>query len=505
MHCARIDTRTREVAGLLTAMYVGLLALLLVSGCTVGPDYVRPKPPEGERYTHQEMPASTLAADGQVQRFEPGADIAADWWHLFNSNQIDALVKEAIADNPNLQAAQANLRQSQENLRAGYGVFYPQINAGAAASREKFSGASVGQSSTSSVFNLFTLNATVSYALDVFGGERRAVEGLAAQVDYQRYATLGTYLTLSGNIVNTVIARAAYAAQIRATEQLIELEKDQLHVTQAQVTAGTVPYSTLLSVQSQLAATEATLPPLRQRMDEAEDLLASLTGHLPADRALPEIDLAELMLPADLPITLPSELVRQRPDILVSEAQLHSASANIGVATAATFPSFTLSGSFGQANNVGSALLQSGGNVWSLGANVAAPLFRGGTLSHQRKAAIEAYQAALANYRQSVLGAFEQVADTLRALQHDAETVDAQSRAMEAAAGALKLVQANYQAGLANYLQVLVADAQYHQASIAYLQARAQRFQDTTALFVALGGGWWNRKQEVVGEKRFRH
>jgi NodT family efflux transporter outer membrane factor (OMF) lipoprotein len=501
MHCSGMDTQARGVVGLPAAMRVGLLGLLLVCGCSVGPDYVRPKPPQGERYTHEEMPASTVAADGQVQHFDPGAKIAADWWRLFNSGQIDALVKEAIAANPNLQAAQANLRQSQENLRAGYGVFYPQINAGAGASREKFSGATFGQSSTSSIFNLFTLNATVSYALDVFGGERRAVEGLAAQVDYQRYAALVTYLTLSGNIVNTVIARAAYAAQIRATEQLVGLEKDQQHVTEAQATAGTVPYSTLLGVQSQLAATEATLPPLRQRMDQAEHLLASLTGHLPADRALPEMDLTQLTLPADLPVTLPSELVRQRPDILESEAQLHSASANIGVATAAMFPSFTLSGSFGQASNTGGALLQSGGSVWALGADVTAPLFRGGTLSHQRKAAIQAYQAALANYRQSVLGAFEQVADTLRALEHDAETVDAQSRAMEAAGGALKLVQANYQAGLANYLQVLVADAQYHQASIAYLQARAQRFQDTTALFVALGGGWWNGAEDVVGRR----
>jgi len=475
-----------------------LLAVLFALGCTVGPDYARPKPPEGQRYTTQQLPSSTVAADGQVQRFEPGAEIAADWWHLFNSTQIDALVKEAIADNPNLQAAQANLRQSQENLRAGYGVFYPQVNAGASASREKFAGASFGQGATSSVFNLFTLNATVSYALDIFGGERRAVEGLAAQVDYQRYTALGTYLTLSANIVNTVIARAAYAAQIRATQGLIGLEQDQQHVTEAQVTAGIVAYSTLLSVKSQLAATEATLPPLRQRMDEAEHLLASLTGHLPADRALPEIDLAELTLPGDLPVTLPSELVRQRPDILASEAQLHTASANIGVATAAMFPTFTLSGSFGQASNARNSLLESGTNVWSLGANVAAPLFRGGTLSHQRQAAIAAYQAALATYRESVLNAFEQVADTLRALQHDAETVNAQSRAMEAAGGALKLVQANYEAGIASYLQVLVSDEQYHQSSIAYLQARAQRLQDTTALFVALGGGWWNRPSNGI-------
>jgi NodT family efflux transporter outer membrane factor (OMF) lipoprotein len=494
-----IISKARAAPSASAMVRVGMAGLLLVAGCAVGPDFVRPKPPEGKHYTHQPTPPSTAPADGQAQRFQPGAKIAADWWRLFNSRQIDGLVKEAIADNPSLQAAQASLRQSQENLRAGYGVFYPQIDAGAAATREKFSGASFGQTSASRIFNLFTLSATVSYALDVFGGERRAVEGLSAQADYQRYAAVGTYLTLSGNIVNTAIARAGYAAQIRATEQLIALEREQLHITEAQVTAGTAAYASLLSLQSLVAGTEATLPPLRQKLDQSEHLLATLTGHLPADRALPEIDLVDLTLPADLPVSLPSELVRQRPDILASEAQLHAASANIGVATAAMLPRFTLSGSFGQTSNTGSTLLQSSSSVWSLGADVTAPVFHGGTLWHQRKAAIEAYQAALANYRQSVLSAFEQVADTLRGLEHDAETVDAQSRTVDASASALKLLQANYQAGLANYLQVLVADAQYHQASIAYLQARVQRFQDTTALFVALGGGWWNGAEDVVG------
>jgi NodT family efflux transporter outer membrane factor (OMF) lipoprotein len=478
-----------------------MLCLVIVEGCAVGPDFVRPKAPESDRYTSDPLAASTISADGQAQRFDPAAAIAADWWRLFGSSQINALVDEAIATNPSLQAAQATLRESQENLRAGYGVFFPQFDANASAGRQKFSGASFGQPGSNRIFNLFTLTGTVSYALDVFGGERRAVEALSAQVDYQRYATLGTYLTLSGNIVNTAIARAAYAAQIDATERLIELEKEQVTITQAQVSAGTAPYANLLTVRSLLASAEATLPPLRQRLDQTDHLLAALTGHTPADRALPVFALGDLTLPVDLPVSLPSEMVRQRPDILASEAQLHSASANIGVATAALFPRFTLSGGFGQTSNTTSAFLESGSNVWTLGANITAPLFHGGSLWHQRKAAMEAYQAAFATYRASVLGGFQQVADTLRALDHDAESVAAQTRALDAAADALKLIQANYRAGLASYLQVLVADVQYHQASIAQLQARAQRLQDTTALFVALGGGWWNGAEEIVGAR----
>jgi NodT family efflux transporter outer membrane factor (OMF) lipoprotein len=494
-----IIIKARAVRTARAMVRAGMVGLFLIAACAVGPDFVRPKPPEGRHYTREPTPLSTAPADGHTQRFQPGAKIAAEWWRLFNSPQIDGLVKEAIADNPSLQAAQASLRQSQENLRAGYGVFYPQVDVGAAAGRERFSGAAFGQGSASRIFNLFTLSATVSYALDVFGGERRAVEGLSAQADYQRYVAVGTYLTLSGNIVNTVIARAGYADEVRVTEELIALQKEQLHITEAQVSAGTAAYASLLSLKSSIAATEAALPPLRQKLAQSEHLLVTLTGHLPADRALPDIDLGNLTLPANLPVSLPSELVRQRPDILASEAQLHAASANIGVATAAMLPRFTLNGSFGQTSNVASTLLQSGSSFWSLGADVTAPVFHGGALWHQRKAAIEAYQGALANYRQSVLSAFAQVADTLRGLEHDAQTVDAQSRAVDASAGAMKLLQANYQAGLAGYLQVLVADAQYHQASIGYLQARTQRLQDTTALFVALGGGWWNAARDVVG------
>ncbi len=467
-------------------------AIFSFVGCAVGPDFVRPSPPEVERYTQGSASSATITADGQTQHFVQGAMIAADWWRLYNSAKVDAAVREAFAGNQSLEAAQASLRQSQDNLRAGYGGFFPQADAAFDATRQKFSPARFGETAGGSIFNLFTLQASIGYVLDVFGGERRTVEGLEAQVDFQRAAVQGTYIALSGNVVNTMIARAAYREEIKATEELIVLQKEQVEITEAQAKAGTIPYVNVLSLRSQLAAVEATLPPLRQRLDQAGHLLATLAGRPPAQWIPPQVDLAELTLPGNLPVTLPSELVRQRPDILAAEAQLHSASSDIGVATAALFPSFTLNGTYGKNNTSLNDLFAGNSTFWTLGANVTAPLFHGGTLWFKRKAAIEGYRQSLAAYRQTVLGAFAQVADTLRALEHDAEFLDAQSRAVGSAEEALQLVQANYRAGTANYLQILIANVQFHQAKIGYLQARAARLQDTAALFVALGGGWWN-------------
>src|SRR5208337_2379442 len=483
------DKKTKFLFYLLT---LNLSLNLFLAGCTVGPDFVRPNPPQVKSYTHGADPSATIPADGQSQLFEQGGSIAADWWRLFNSSKLDVVIKDAITGNLTLQAAQASLRRSQDNLRAGYGIFYPQFNAGFDATRQKSSPAGLGLSSPGSIFNLFTLQASVSYALDFFGGDRRAVESLQAQVDFNRYEVQGTYLALSGNIVNTIIAQAAYREQIKAVEQIISMDREQAGISEAQWEAGTVPYSNVLSLHSQLAADEATLPPLRQKLSQTEDLLATLAGHTPAEYIQPQVDWADLTLPVKLPITLPSELVRQRPDILAAEAQLHSAGAEIGVATAALFPSFTLSGAYGLSNTSFNDLFKSTSTIWSLGSGIATPLFHGGTLWYNRQAAIEGYNRSLSNYRQTVLSAFAQVADTLRALEHDAETLQAQSQALSTSEEALQLVQANYQAGTANYLQVLLADNQYHQARIGYLEASAQRFQDTVALFVALGGGWWN-------------
>lgn len=474
---------------------MGALVLCSTLGCAVGPNFEHPKPPSIESYTTGTTPSATIPADGKAQRFEQGAKIVADWWRLFNSPKLDAVVKEAITNNQNLQATQASLRQSQDILRAGYGVFYPQLNAGFEASRQKTSSAATGGNTPSSIFNLFTLSATVSYALDVFGGERRAVESLGAQVDFQHAVVMATYITLSGNVVNAMIAQAGYQEQIKATEELIILQREQVRLTEAQAQAGIVPYANLLSLQIQVAALEATLPPLRQKLSQTEHLLATLVGRTPAEWAPQQVELADLTLPGELPITLPSQFVRQRPDILAAEAQLHSASAEIGVATAALFPSFTLNGAYGVGSTTSNNLFKSNSSFWNLGANISAPLFRGGTLWFERQAALDAYQLSLANYRQTVLNAFAQVADILRALEHDAELVHAQSRALGAAEEALRLIQTNYEAGTANYVQVLIANGQYHQAKIGYLQALAQRYQDTAALFVALGGGWWNAEE----------
>ncbi len=460
---------------------------LFMTGCAVGPDFVRPKPPAVTQYTHEQTPKQTAEAGGQAQRFEMGATIAQDWWRLFKSPELDAVVRKAIDENRSLQSALSSLRQSQDNLRAGYGVFFPQINADFGATREKFSQAEFGGPAQSSIFNLFTLNGTVTYVLDIFGGERRAVENLAAQVDYEKQTARAAYLTLVGNVVNAYIAGAAYRAQLEATEELIRFQEEQVRITENQAKAGTVPYANVLALRAQLAATEATLPPLQKSLSQARHLMTALVGKTPDQWAPPTLDLAGIALPVEVPVTLPSELVRRRPDILAAEAQLHSASANIGVATAAMFPSITLSGNYGSASTSITQL----GSVWSLGADLATPIFRGGTLWFQRRAAIQAYKASLSTYQQAVVTGFQQVADSLRGLEFDAKTLQAQSEALAVAARTLKLVETNYRAGLVNYLQVLSADSQYQQARLGFVQAQALRLQDTSALFIALGGGWW--------------
>lgn len=487
-----------------SGVYITLM--LVLAGCMVGPDFVRPKPPETSRYLPGEPLEGTIPVKDQAQYFDAGADIVADWWHLFKSPKLNTLVTEAINNNQSLKGAQAALRQSQHNLLAGYGVFFPQADVAGSAVRQRFSSARFG-GTTSAVFNLFTLSTTVTYALDVFGGQRRAVESLRAQRDFQRYTVLATYLTLTGNIVNTVVARAAYDAQIEATKELIALQREQIKITQAQIRAGTVPYISVVTLQTQLASLEATLPALEQGRGQAEHLLDILMNYMPGEGVPAQISLADLSLPEDLPVTLPSTLVRQRPDILAAEAQVHQFTANIGVATADMLPSFTLSGTYGQnARNLMDVFMNSG-NFWSAGAAFAAPIFRGGTLWQQRKAAIDAYRQSLANYRQTALSALAQVADLLLALEHDAETLQSQLQQLNSAREALRLVQINHHAGLVNYLQVLISNSQYLQARLGYIGTLGQRLQDTSGLFVALGGGWWNAegKGELTrtGEIRF--
>lgn len=463
-----------------------------LTACEVGPDFTPPEPPLVDHYTADRDLKSTIVAAGKAQRFSAGATIDSDWYRLFKSKALDAAIAESLEGNPGLAAARASLSEAQNNLRAGYGVFFPQIGGEFDATRQKFTTLKFGEDRPGSVFNLFSLSGTVSYALDVFGGERRGVEALAAETDVQSATERATWLALLSNIADTVIAKAAYRAEIDATRALIDLQKQQIALAKIHFRAGTGPYSSVLSLETQLETYEASLPGLEQKIAQADDLLAALAGRPPAAWKSPSVDLDELTLPADLPVSLPADLVRQRPDILAAEATAHAASANIGVATAAMLPNITLTGGEGGNSTALNQLFASNGQAWNVGASIAQPIFEGGTLWFRRKAAIDNYTQAMALYRQTVLGAFEQVADTLNALDHDAETLAAQEQAVATAEQALRLTHDNYQSGLADYLAVITADTQYHQAKINEIEAAAQRYQDTVALYAALGGGWWN-------------
>jgi NodT family efflux transporter outer membrane factor (OMF) lipoprotein len=471
---------------------------LLLASCAVGPDFQRPAAPEVADYTSGNLPASTVDADGQPQNFVRDAGLPSDWWRMFGSPEIDEMVNRSMLGNPTVAAAEASLRQSQDNLRAGYGVFFPQIDLGASGARQLSAPALQGSSIPGSIFNIVTLTGSITYALDLFGGQRRAVEGLRARRDYARYETSAARLALQANVVETAIARAAYASQIESTEHMLQLEDMQLRQVQAQVDSGVLGYASVLAVRSQMSQTEAQLAQLHLKFDQAGHLLVNLQGEFPARLALPDIDFECIALPRDLPVSLPSDLVRRRPDILASEAAMHSASADIGVAAAAMFPSISLTGNAGAAGTSLHDLPGDNGKFWSAGAGISVPVFRGGSLWFGRKAAIDAYEGAAANYRQTVLGAFTDVANALKALEHDAETVKAQGILRDNAQETVDLLFANYNAGLVPYMDILTAEIQLEQANIAYVSAAAQRHQDTVALFSALGGGWWAKPDSAT-------
>jgi NodT family efflux transporter outer membrane factor (OMF) lipoprotein len=473
-----------------------LLIALVLAGCAVGPDFQRPAGPAGASALPAAQTAAPLEAEGQAQRFDRQADLPADWWKRFGSPQIDALVDQALAHSPGLRSAQASLRASQDSLRAGYGVFFPQIGASLASERQRSAvdlPPPVGHGLTGlGPYNLSTLAASVSYVPDLFGGQRRAVEALGAVADEQGAALHAAYLTLTANVVNAAIARAGYEAQRDATAAVVRKQDEQLRLAQTQYDAGTAAYTPVLALRVQQDANQAALAALDQRIDQSQHLLAQLCGQAPADFAPPPVALERLVLPADLPDTLPATLARHRPDILAAEANLHAASAQIGIATADLFPSLTLGGTAGATDSVLRQVLSAGTRVWSVQASLAGSIFNGGSQWYTRKAAIDQYDAALGQYESTVLTALQQVADTMRALEFDARTLRAQSDALAAAEQNARLVQANFEAGTAGYLDLLNADAQLEQARVARAGAVAQRLQDTVALYAALGGGWWN-------------
>ena len=461
----------------------------------VGPNFRQPDAPAATRYTETDLPAETASAPGSAgntQRFAPGQDLPTHWWTLFHSDPLDQLVRQAIADSPNLTAAEAALRVSRENLAAQTGaLLYPRVDGNLDATREKVSGASIGQPGAgTTIFNLYNASVNVSYALDVAGGNRRELESLQALVDYQEYQLAGAHLALTSNVVTAAIREASLRAQIDSTRQIIDDQNKSLDLVRRQFELGAIGRINLVAQQAQAAQTEALLPPLERELAQTRHQLAALAGRVPSDGGIPTFDLASLNLPQDLPLSLPSELARQRPDIRAAEALLHQASAQIGVATANLYPQINLTGSFGvqstQLHN-----LFAGPSVWSIGAGLLQPLFHAGELEHKRRAAVAAYDQAAAQYRQTVLLAFQNVADALRALEADARTLKAQSTAEALARDTLNLTQRQFQLGATNYIALLDAQRQFNQARFALVQAQANRYADTAALFQALGGGWW--------------
>jgi len=474
-----------------------MFVVAAITGCAVGPDFLRPAPPKTDHYTPTPISQETAAAPGiggTAQRFVSGQDIPAQWWTLFHSEALDQLIRQALTNSPTLEAAQATLREAQENLRAEEGVLFPAVDANASGTRQRFSGAAFGEPNLpNSLFNLYNASVSVSYGLDIFGGTRRELEALRSQVDYQSFQLEGTYLALTTNIATTAVKEASLRAQIDATGDIITAQEKQLDMVEQQFNVGGASRPDVLTQRTQLAQTRATLPPLEKNLAQTRHQLAVYAGNLPSDGGLPEFRLESLQLPQDLPITLPSQLVRQRPDIRASEALLHQANAQIGVATANLYPQITLSGSYGSETTEFNNLFGSGTGVWSLGTSLLQPIFRGGQLTAQRRAAIAAHDEAAAQYRETVLQAFQNVADTLRALEMDAKTLQAQADAESLARETLDLTQKQFQLGAVSYLSLLNAQRQYQQTRINLVQAQAVRYADTAALFQALGGGWWNR------------
>jgi NodT family efflux transporter outer membrane factor (OMF) lipoprotein len=477
-----------------------------VAGCTVGPDFSSPQPPSVMRYTPPNEPTAVRVDSGigvPTQEVALGKRVTADWWTLFRSPSLDVLVKQAILGSPTLESAKARLAQAHEAIAAAASALYPQVNFNASFAEERQSAETFGLTPNvaplPSNFNLFQVGPSASYTPDLFGKTHRQIEQQAALADYQDDELSAAYLTLTGNTVELAIQMAAVRAQLKAVDDIINIDQQDVELVRKERLAGTVPDSDVIVAESQLAADETLLPGLDQQLSVAKHALAVLLGRAPGDWSPPDFDLAGLTLPRRLPLSFPSELVHQRPDILAAEAQLHAASAEIGIATAQLYPSITLSAGISGSSLNGATLFSPAGLAWSVAAGLAQPIFDGGMREAERRAALAAFKGSAADYQQVVLQAFGQVADILQALTHDAKLLEAQKHALDMASESVRLQRINYSGGGIGILNLLDAQRQYQRARLGYVRAEAQRYQDTVQLFVAMGGGWWNTNKHQSG------
>jgi NodT family efflux transporter outer membrane factor (OMF) lipoprotein len=476
---------------------IALWVLLLTPGCVVGPNFKKPAPPDVAGYIPS--PISTTSstpnvAGGGAQHIVEGKDIPGEWWILFHSKPLDDLIEGSLKANPNLKAAQAALIVARENMLAQRGFYYPNVTGSFTATRAR-SAADLSPVTSTTVVNysLYTPQVSVSFVPDVFGLNRRTVESLKAQEQQARFALAATHITLSSNVAAGAIQEASLRGQIDATHELITINTDMLKILWEQYRKGYASQLDVAAQESQLAQVTATLPPLLKQLAQQRDALAALSGGFP-NQELPErFELSSLQLPHELPLSLPSKLVEQRPDVRQAEENLQAASAQIGIAVASRLPSIALTADGGSSPVAFSQMFSKGNGFWDLGAGITQPIFNAGTLRHRERAARAAFTQAAEQYRSTVLTAFQNVADTLHALQQDADALQAAADAKKAASVTLDLARKQFQAGYASYLALLSAEQVYQLAVINLVQAQANRYADTAALFQALGGGWWNR------------
>lgn len=467
-----------------------LLSLMLI-GCTVGPDFQSPKPPQTTSFTSSIMPQHTVAMkddQNKSQEFVVQQQITKEWWKLFHCEKLNKLINRGLQNSPSLQGALAALRQAEENLKGGMGGFFPTLDAQVAASRQKESQAAFGSNGPTVLFNLYNANLNVSYSPDIFGALSRQVEALGAEVDHKQFELEAAYLTLTANIVTTALKAASLRAQINTTHEIINTQEEQLKISQSQFKMGGTSQSDVLSQETQVAQLRATLPPLLSSLAQAQHALAILIGDLPSEADIPSLTLEEIELPRHLPMTVPSHLIQHRPDIKAADALLHIANAQIGIAKANMFPQLTLTGSIGDLNNKYRNLFTSSSDVWSVTSQLLQPIFHGGTLIAKENAAIAAYDQTFAQYKITVLQSFQQVADVLQALVEDAKTHKAFLEAEQSALHALEISEKQYKLGALSLLNLLTVERQYLQARLGRIKAEATRYIDTAALFQALGG-----------------
>jgi NodT family efflux transporter outer membrane factor (OMF) lipoprotein len=473
-----------------TAIASAIVLVCAVSsgGCAVGPDFVRPTPPGAARYTRDTLRAEDASQGDAVQHIALGREIEGNWWTLFHSDAIDQLVAQALDHNRSLAASMATLGQAQELALARSGSRYPQVDLNAGAGRQQYGDEFLGGFGKIPSFTYFALGPAVSYTLDYTGGVARGVEQQYALAEAERHQRDAAYLTVTGQAVMQVLAIASVRAQIDTVETILVQDRDNLRLVQSAFDNGSVAREDVVSAQSQIANDMTLLPPLRQELAEDRHALSVVLGRAPASELPRDVDLAQITLPLQVPVSLPSELAHRRPDILAAEARLHAATSAVGVAQSNLYPKIQLSASVGQQSLKADQLFDRASNAWSIISGVTAPIFDGGTLRAERRAAVDAMRASAANYEQTVLEAFAQVADLLEGLDHDAEQLDAQDHAQQAAQSSLELARISYKEGNAGILQVLDAERSYQRARLGYVRAVAQRYLDTVQLFLALGG-----------------